>query len=807
MKRILFLLSLTLIGSVSITLFLKRNHRSDNSEKEQPGYAEQFQLMKQNEHGVIPSRLWKQWSKERRSMLKAQFFSSVKELGPSNIGGRTRAIIVDKADKNRLISGGVSGGIWISTNAGSSWSPLDDAASTLSVTAITQSPFEHNNIYYSTGELSSGVHINYDGNGIFKSVNGGNSFEQLPASDIDAFLKTWDIEHSLTDSNTLYVATVSSGLWRSTDAGESFHQIFKSSTDINDVDAMPDGTVYFSREQVGLYKFMEADTLQIEQVTGTGLPPTPFGRVMIAPSPSNANILYMAFGGSDRNSLLGLYKTTDAGKNWNKLTNRSGTSYYQIWHNFLLEVHPTNPDIVIMAGVEGEFSTNGGGSWKALLNTHSDYHDVAFVPGGNDFYTVSDGGVYRCNSATASTSAVNCNGNYNITQLYAGAFFPKEQGEKVIVGAQDNWTTVNTTGSNTFTQWLGGDGAWNAVDATGTVIYASSQNGNIRRRSGNSWVNIYTPLASKVGNQNFWFINPFEIHPNDGSHIYFPTKNQVARSDNSGTSWTIFTNSIPGNIFSLGITPETNPTIYIGGMSSLLYRTKNANSASPGDEFKMFTLGPAESRGGFIGNIEVDPNDKTTIYLAMSNASTLPRIWKVKNADSDWPEWVNISSNLPESLPVNWIEVDPKNSNHIMVATDYGLYVSTNGGAWWEKEDRVPNVYVSMLKLRETDRKLFVFTFGRGVWVADLEENIFNSVPAAGANTITTYPNPAATHIVVSGLSVGKATLYNLTGTAGYTENFTEGKIDVSSLRPGTYMLSVTTAEGAVRNTKVLIQR
>ena len=91
-------------------------------------------------------------------------------------------------------------------------------------------------------------------------------------------------------------------------------------------------------------------------------------------------------------------------------------------------------------------------------------------------------------------------------------------------------------------------------------------------------------------------------------------------------------------------------------------------------------------------------------------------------------EWVDISGNLPTSLPVNWIEVDPDNSDNIMVATDYGLYVTGDGGRFWHKETQIPNVYISMVRLRASDRKLFVFTYGRGVWTAILNEDITTSV-------------------------------------------------------------------------------
>ena len=177
------LLPTTFIATlVVLTLFFGVNRTQDNVETH-PGFGEQLFQMKQNAQGVIPRSMWKEWKAETPEFHgKVDYFSSVNELGPDNIGGRTRALLVDSENANHLIAGGVSGGILTSTNGGLTWSPLDDDASTLSVTAITQSPFNPKEIYYSTGERSTGVYINYDGNGIFKSIDGGLSFSQIDSS-------------------------------------------------------------------------------------------------------------------------------------------------------------------------------------------------------------------------------------------------------------------------------------------------------------------------------------------------------------------------------------------------------------------------------------------------------------------------------------------------------------------------------------------------------------------------------------------------------------------------------------------------
>lgn len=760
-----------------------------------PGYAEQRAQMKQNENGEIPRSMWKQWRDETPKVHgKIDFFKEVNELGPSNIGGRTRAMIVDTENSNHLIAGGASGGIWTSNNGGISWTPLDDDAITLTVTGLVQNPFNPKEIYYTTGERSTGVYINYDGNGIFKSVDGGKTFNQIDSSDIPAFDKTWDIAYSLTDSNTFYIATIDNGLYRTTDKGKTYNQIFKSgSSDINDVDVTKSGRVYFSCAGKGIYWFDEAETPKINQYS---ISVSGFDRCLVEASPSNPDVIYAAFASNTGNGLQAIYKSMDGGNKWTKLSDPTniGVRYNFTWYCFTLGIHPTNPDFVICAAQESAFSTDGGDTWTEMANSHADYHNVTFVPNSNDFYMLNDGGIYQYNTATSAFTAFDRNNGYNITQFYAGSFNPT--GDEVMVGAQDNWTTTNTGGTSIFSQVLGGDGAFNAIDKTGEHIYASSQNANIRRWSGTRWVNIYNSLRSVVGSTGFWFINPFELNPTNGEEIYFPTKNYVARSTNGGTNWTRITDPISGSAFCIALTPEENPDLYLGGESGILYRIDDAKTAEPGDIFKMFTLAPVTARGGFIGNIEIDPNDKSTIYLAMSNYSPQPRIWKVEDADTDSPEWVDISGNLPTSLPVNWIEVDPANSDHIVVATDYGLYVTGDGGRFWHKEERIPNVYISMVRLRESDRRLYVFTYGRGVWTAQLNSDVNAEVTEVKNPQVLVYPNPATHSIRIANTSIKSARVYGPTGEQHAVNMKEDGQLDVSSLAVGNYFVQFIDADG-----------
>jgi hypothetical protein len=190
----------------------------------------------------------------------------------------------------------------------------------------------------------------------------------------------------------------------------------------------------------------------------------------------------------------------------------------------------------------------------------------------------------------------------------------------------------------------------------------------------------------------------------------------------------------------------------------------------------------------------------------MTNVSTLPRIWKIDDADTENAVWKDISGNLPEELPVNWIEVDPNNSEYIMIGTDYGLYTSTNGGTTWGKDATIPNVPVYMVRFRPEDRKLFVFTHGRGTWVAELEEDIASVADNGVLPKANAWPNPAQTilHLNVE-FSQAEIQVYDASGKAFSVAQVSKKGLDVSKLRAGVYYGSIE-SEGKTYSLKFLKQ-
>lgn len=809
MKKFIFITSAILISG---GLFYKYASTTEDPEpQEATGYWDQYVAMKSDAAGNLPLGMSQLWKSDQKLMKKgSDFFETIRELGPTNVGGRTRVVKMDLSDPNRLWAGGVSGGLWTSPDQGVTWGPVNDQSQTLAVTCFTQNPFNHDVMYYGTGEIHGnsagrGIKILY-GDGIYKSNDHGQTFEYVEASNGDVFKSIWDIQHSRLDSNTFYVATHTGGLYRSTDAGVSFERILLISNPVFRIQIQKNGTMFLATSR-GIYKSHENE-FKAEVLKST-LPTSGFYRTNVSFCESQSNVVYAMFNtGGNGDNLLGVYRSDDTGTTWKALTNPDNATslrFGQGNYNCLFGVSPVDPNVVILGAVDATYSVNGGTSWKTLPSTHVDYHYVEFFPNSSNCMVGNDGGIYlhTFNNSARSYSATDRNNGYKVTQFYAGTYYPDS--DNLVGGTQDNgtWTGVNENAGSL--KVYGGDGSFCAIDEGGERLYYSTQNGNLRRQNLQTRVHngLYNQLSSVVGTTDFWFINPFEINRTDGTQLYFPTKRYVARTTNAGTSFELITDRIIGNNYAIAVSRSENPIIYFGGQSGILYRIKDAKTATAGNEFRFGQLGPVEYRSGFIGGIEIDPNADSTIYIALSNLGNSSRIWKIRRADSEFPIWEAIGSNLPESLPVNSIEVDPLNSQHIMIGTDFGLYTSVNGGGWWEKVEDIPNVAIHQLRLRESDRKLFIYTHGRGVWLAELSNKPVSVLNAPGV-AVEAYPNPVVDHLKFKGIRPEKVEVYTVKGDLLASLKSENGQFDLSQIGHGVYFIRAY--EGLKVNTLKIVK-
>ncbi|MGB1038139.1 MAG: T9SS type A sorting domain-containing protein [Bacteroidia bacterium] len=791
LKKLGFLITATAIIGGTYTLW--SNTSNEIEDQQQPGWFKHYMELKGDENGEIPQGMTLQWyraDKESRVLNKKteNDLTNITEIGPDNVGGRTRSIVIDHSNPTRLICAGVSGGIWVSENNGSSWQIVDDFGPTLSATSITQSPFDKDLFYYGTGE-PMGNSADLGGLGLFRSTDGAKSFQHLEHTDTTPLIGIWDVEHSLTLDSTIYVATTAGGIWRSTDAGNSFSRIYTTGSRVHEIEVLADGHIMAAINGYGIVKINEND-LSVTRLNGGDWPAGGYSRISFDYCKNYPSVMYAQVAGSNQSSIQGLYKSSNGGTTWNQITTPT-VNYTYAWYCFKLSTAPSDTNFVMsLSSTNPRYSRNGGSSWLNMANSHADYHEVTWYD-DNLFLVGNDGGVHRMNKSfmTASTPL---NNGLNITQFYAGGYYPT--GTTIIGGTQDNGTRFSNEGASSFGRIMHSDGAFCAVNQQDENIrYVSTQNMNIYRQENGTSIRISTYIRNLVGGDNgVWFINPFEVNMLDGNQIYVPTRRANYRSLDAGRTWTTFTTDLPGDSYSIGLSNDVSPVAYVGGTASRIYRIDSAMTAVAGDEIPLWDGSSVPDRGflgGTIGCIEVDPNNSGTIYCGFTNIDPDSRIWRIRNANTADPIWDDLGAGLPEGLPVNWIEVDPQISDHIIIGTDFGIYTSMNAGASWNKEERFPNAAVDQIKLRHSDRKLFIYTHGRGIWTADLTDNPIASNEAIPTkNSVNVFPNPSSSFIQIEG-NVDVVKIYNSQGIEVIQS--TDSRISTQELSNGTYFIEI----------------
>ncbi|MCH8904195.1 MAG: T9SS type A sorting domain-containing protein [Bacteroidetes bacterium] len=786
-----------------------------------PAYMKELLEMKANKDGVIPFGVWKSVRDEYNSKTRGvSALTNITEVGPENVGGRTRAFVIDYDDPSHFIVGGVSGGIWESFDKGETWDAIGDYAATLSVTYITQDPDSTNIFYFSTGE-STGNSSGLGSAGVFKSTDGAKTFTQLSATNNSNFIKIWSIKASLAELNTIYVATADKGLFKSTNGGLFFTQVFVSGTDdINDIEVFADSSVVIGVRKRGVFKSPNGNAGTFVQLTN-GLPINAFKRVEVAYCDSFPNNIYAQFEDSGSSNYYtsnkGVWKSIDAGANWIQTANPDSDHFIDYlfpWYCFMFEVSPIDPDFVISGGQRAAFTMNGGNSWTELQYSHFDYHIAVFDHQNADtFYVGNDGGLASYHVNTASSSHVSLNNNYNVTQFYAGAYFP--WGVNAFGGTQDNGTQATRNANQTFDHVMGGDGAFTQIKQQNqNVAYASYQNGIIRKTYNAqaqfpSWQNVLNQLDGNNDgsiDEGAIFINPFYMNALDGDQLYYVTKQSIWRTANGATTWTRLTDTIGKAVtgkrpYAVGLSNSQDPIMYIGGEKMLFFRSDFVYSSGPGMEQDLYSSHPPNDSISFIACLKVHPNDSSIVYAGLSNYSYDPRIYKIIDGTTSSPTWIDISGDLPTLVPVNWVEVNPVDpDSFIIIGTDYGVYTTINGGTNWVIEDSIPFVPIAQIHVRPNDGKVFIFTHGRGLWTAQLP-GVFTNTQNIYQNELDVklFPNPAGEviYFTLQGQIEQELDLriYDIDGILVY-ENIHSlsnvNAIDISSLSRGIYFLKVT---------------
>jgi len=571
-------------------------------------------------------------------------------------------------------------------------------------------------VYLGTGEYTT----QSSGDGLFRSTDGGATWLRI-ATTADVGAQCSKIMVNPANPNVIHV-TGRGGHARSTDGGNTWSKPYTvaACSDLA-VDPTNPSIVYIARHSSGIYKSTDGGT-NFTKLTN-GLPASGFGRIVMALAPSNPNVLYAAFVDGS-NGLLGFYKTTNGGTLWTVKPSTPNFPFPQGWYDCFVGVDPNDENTVYGGGVFPSYapagvikSTDGGDSWDDITvgfggtQLHPDQHAITFGPDGR-LWIGNDGGVW--NSTDDGDTWINVNNRLTVTQNYNIAVHPTDP-SRAMGGTQDNGTVGRDLGTEQWPQVRGGDGGFLAYDFDNPVRrYVTYVYLTVYRLSP-AFANITGPW--QVGGdpvEPVDFIAPLVMDPNDSTTLLGGT-NRVWRTTNATSSpptWTAISSSLGATIKAIAVAPSDSP-----GPSDNIYVGNNrvwfTDSAGLAWEERSTGL-PTSS----ISDIMVHPEDKNIAYVSFYRSSG-DRIFRT---DSAGLTWTSVTGSLISGVTPNALAVDWDDSPHgLYIGSGSGIWWSLDQGATWERDGTdLPNVDIGDLFIDRPNRQITAGTYGRGAWRADL---------------------------------------------------------------------------------------
>jgi len=691
-------------------------------------------------------------------------------IGPEPVGnyygvssGRVTAIAVNPTNPNTVYVGGAEGGVWKTTNGGTTWTPMTDNQTSLAVGSIALDPNNSNIVYVGTGEEDFAID-SYYGAGVLKSTDGGVTWTQYCGpfcgpenvndyGDPGAYIGSIAVDP--TNSQNILAAVElwgAHGVYQSTNGGQTWALVSTDGGIVNVVEFDPvnAGIAYAVSETAGVLKSTNhGQTWVASNGTGTTVLPTPNGgRLAFALAPSNPLTLYVGIANPSTGALAGFYKSTDGANTWNQLTSVTNYCGGQCWYDNVIGVSPVNADVVF-AGGQYAYSAGGSAALRSLdggqtwsdqgSSIHPDAHAMAFSADGTILYTGNDGGIWSTSGPSAATVTwTSLNPNLALTEFYPGISIDPNNVNHTYDGTQDNGTN-KYSGSLDWPTVDCGDGGATLIDfTTPTTVYTNCI-GLSLDKSTNDGASFSSALTGITTTDSTSWTPPLAMDPENSQNLYFGTY-RVYQSTNAAGLWTAIspdlTNGNGDNLSTIAVAPTDSNTVYAGAWDAKLNVTRNALS---GASATWTSITSASLPNRSVVAIAVDPTTPTTAYVGYSGftgfGDSLGHIFKTTDAGVTWSD---ISSDLPNT-PVDSILIDPDSPETLFIGTDIGtFYTSSSGASWSALGTGLPNVVVTGLALHNTSRTLRASTHGRSVW--DL--NIATLLPLPSISSISPISTP-----------------------------------------------------------------
>jgi photosystem II stability/assembly factor-like uncharacterized protein len=709
--------------------------------------------------------------KEPDTLWKSETFTGLKlrGIGPALTSGRVGDIAVHPTDPRTWYVAVASGGVWKTTNAGTTWSPIFDSQGSYSIGCVAIDPANPLTIWIGTGENNSQRSVGY-GDGVYRSTDGGKTWENMGLKQSEHIGR---IVVDPRDSSTVYAASQGPlwssggdrGLYKTTDGGATWKPILQISPDtgVNEVHLDPRNpdvlyaSAYQRRRHVwtlinggpesGIHKSTDGGLTW--KKLESGLPKEDKGRIGLAISPAAPDTVYAIVEAANKTG--GFFRSQDAGGSWEKMSDyMSGSPQY---YNELV-ADPLLPGRVYSLDTWLMVTEDGGKSFRRLGERykHIDNHALVIDARQTEHLIAGcDGGVYESFDRGATWRYVP---NLPVTQFYKVTVDSSSPFYYVYGGTQDNFTLGGPSRTNTAngilsSDWFvttGGDGFQSQVDPDNpNIVYSQSQHGVLVRHDRRTGEIIdIQPQPEEDGESLRWnWDSPLIISPHAGTRLYFAA-NRLFRSDDRGDSWRAVSpdltrlvdrNKLPvmgrvwsvdsvaknastsffGNIVALDESPLEEGVLYVGTDDGLVQVSEDGGGTwRRGDRF------PGVPDMTYVSRLMASRHDAGTVYAAFDNHKMGDFKPYVLRSPDRGRTWVSIAGDLPERGTVYALAEDHRVAGLLFAGTEFGVFFTRDGGRRWvQLKGGMPPIAVRDLAIQRRENDLVVATFGRGFYILD----------------------------------------------------------------------------------------
>ncbi len=689
-------------------------------------------------------------------------------VGPAVTSGRVVRFAVNPNDRSQYFVAVASGGVWKTTNAGTTWTPVFDGEGSYSIGCVVMDPKNPSVLWVGTGENNSQRSVGY-GDGVYKSTDGGKTWANVGLKQSEHIGK---ILIDPRDSDTVYVAAQGPlwssggdrGLYKTTDGGKTWNKVLAidDNTGVTDVvldPRNPDVLIaasYQRRRHVwtiidggpGSAIHRSADGGKTWKKITQGLPTGDLGRIGLAIAPTDPDVVYSIVEGAD--GAGGIHRSVDRGLTWEKRNPFAAQAQYYSH----LVVDPANKDRIYAMGVFIQVSDDGGKTLSNLSSAakHVDNHELWIDPRDPKYYLCGcDGGIYESFDRGGNWQF---KPNLPVTQFYDVACDESGPFYHVYGGTQDNFTLGGPARTRSQhgimnQDWFvvqGGDGFHCKVDPSDpNIVYGCLQYGVLARydrRTGQRVQIQPQPAAGQLPPRWNWD-SPLIISPHNSKRLYFAA-NILFKSDDRGDSWkpisgdltrqidrnklavmgkiwgpdAIFkhsSTSMYGNCVALTESPKKEGLIYVGTDDGLIQITEDDGKA-----WRKVEQFPGVPDRTYVSKLVASQHDASTVYACFDNhkqGDFTPYILKSTDLGKTW---TSIAGDLPARGTVYCVAEDHVDPNLLFVGTEFGLFVTLDDGKKWHRiKNGLPTIQVKDLCIQRKMNDLVIGTFGRSIYVID----------------------------------------------------------------------------------------